>query len=175
MEEAKKKIQDDPNNLWKVFNKKAKGQRKDGMKLKEDGKIIEDEKEIADIFNNFFKEKIDTIKQNIETIPEKDPMEKIHELVAGKAVHFDLRPVSLQETIDALKSLKARKSSGGLSIPKAIAKGAAEVLAVPLHRIINISIRDKVYPKAYKKVKGFPVFKKGSRQDKSCYRMVQKQ
>ena len=66
LEEAKKKIQDDPNNLWKVFNKKAKGQRKDGIKLKEDGKIIEDETEIADIFNNFFKEKIDTIKQSIE-------------------------------------------------------------------------------------------------------------
>ena len=113
------------------------------------------------------------MKQSIETIPEKDPMEKMHELVAGKDVHFDLRPVSLQETIDALKSLKARKSSGGLSIPKAIAKGAAEVLAIPLHRIISISIRDKVYAKAIKKVKGFPVFKKGSRQDKSCFRMVQ--
>ena len=61
----------------------------------------------------------------VENIPEKDPMEKMHELVAGKDVHFDLRPVSLQETIDALKSLKARKSSGGLSISNAIAKGAA--------------------------------------------------
>ena len=85
----------------------------------------------------------------MKRFPEKDPMEKMHELVAGKDVHFDLRPVSLQETIDALKSLKARKSSGGLSISKAIAKGSAEVLAVPLHRIINISIRDKVYLKAF--------------------------
>ena len=42
-----------------------------------------------------------------------------------------------------------------------------EVLAIPVYRKVNISIRDKVYPKEFKRVKGFPVFNKGSRHDKS--------
>ena len=32
-EEAKKQIQEDPNNLWKIFNNTCKGQRKSDLKL----------------------------------------------------------------------------------------------------------------------------------------------
>ena len=44
---------------------------------------------------------------------------------------------------------------------------------MPLQRIINAFIRENKYPSAFENVIGIPVFKKGSRQDNSCYRMVQ--
>ena len=54
-EEAGKLIEEDPNNIWKLFNKTSKGQEDTGIKLKEGDEIIEDEKEVANIFNHFLR------------------------------------------------------------------------------------------------------------------------
>ena len=135
--------------------------------MKEGDRIVDDEKDLENIFNKFFKEKIEKIKDGIETTQEDDPIGKMHELVAGKDLFFEMRPVSLEQTTKALKSLKSKKSSGNSSVPKVVIKGAAEVLALPLQRVINTSIRDGIYPRAFKNVTGIPVFKKGSRQDKA--------
>ena len=125
------------------------------------------------IYSIISKETLENIKNTIEVIPEKDPPGKMTEFVAGRILYFELRLVSLEETLAALKNLKPKRSSGSSSVPKIVVKGAAEVLAVPLQRIINASIREKKFPSAFKNIIGIPVFKKGSRQDKSCYRMVQ--
>jgi hypothetical protein len=47
------------------------------LTLNEDGKIIEDEKEIGNIFNSFFIEKIINLRENIDQTMVKDPTEKL--------------------------------------------------------------------------------------------------
>ena len=83
-------------------------------------------------------------------ILEKESLEKMTEFVAGRNLHFELRPVSLEETLAALKKLKPKRSSGSSSVPKLVVKGASEVLAVPLQRVKNGSIRENKYPSAFK-------------------------
>ena len=88
LEEAKKQIQENPNNMWKIFNNTFKGKRKDGMKLKEGDKIVDNEKDLSNIFNKFFKDKIENIKDSIETIQEDDPIGTMHAFVARKDLFF---------------------------------------------------------------------------------------
>ncbi len=47
------------------------------MILNEDGKIIEDEKEIRNIFNSFFIEKNFNLRENIDQTMVTDPTEKL--------------------------------------------------------------------------------------------------
>ena len=55
--EAGNMIQEDPNSIWKIYNTTVHGRKESKIKLKEDGVIIDDDKEVANIFNRFFKEK----------------------------------------------------------------------------------------------------------------------
>ena len=60
--EAGRPITEDPNNIWKLYNKTVNGKKDVKIKLKEDGKIIDDDHKVANIFNQYFKEKIEDIK-----------------------------------------------------------------------------------------------------------------
>ena len=53
----------DENELWKVVNDITKPRSETSWKLEEDGREVEKEEEIADIFNNYFIEKIDKLKK----------------------------------------------------------------------------------------------------------------
>ena len=50
---------------------------------------------------------------------------------------------------------------------------AHEVLAVPLQRVVNTSIRDRKYPDVFRDEVAMPVLERGSKQDKICYIVVQ--
>jgi hypothetical protein len=66
----------DQREIWKVVNDVISPQFKKSLTLNEDGKIIEDEKEIGNIFNSFFIEKIINLRENIDQTMVTDPTEK---------------------------------------------------------------------------------------------------
>jgi hypothetical protein len=59
-------------------------QVKKSLTVNEDGKIIEDEKEIGNIFNSFFIEKIINLRENIDQTMVTDPTEKLKEKMERK-------------------------------------------------------------------------------------------
>ena len=65
------------NELWKVVNDITKPRSETSWKLEEDGREVEKEEAIADIFNNYFIEKIDKLKINIDKNYVKDHLEKL--------------------------------------------------------------------------------------------------
>ena len=55
----------------------TKGKEKGRVTLQEDGREITEEKEIANTFNNYFRDKINKLKDGIDEKMKKDPLENL--------------------------------------------------------------------------------------------------
>ena len=125
-----------PSEYWKTVRELSPSSD-DGMVLMENGVKITDEKEIGDIINPFFKEKVEGIEREI---PYKNisPTQKLEDNLEGKNLSFSLKTVSEKQVEKAIKSLKNKNSSGVDFISPKIIKLAADIIKKPLHHISNI-------------------------------------
>ena len=69
------------DEVWKVINEVTKPKEDKQWTLREGGREIHDENEIAEIFNQFFIQKIEDLKDNIDATQIKDPTEKLKEKI----------------------------------------------------------------------------------------------
>ena len=69
----------DENEVWKVVKDISNPNRNNNIILTENGKDVSDEKEVAEIFNNFFIEKIEKLKENIDITMIEDPLERLRQ------------------------------------------------------------------------------------------------
>ncbi len=141
-------------------------QVKKSLTLNEEGKIIEDEKEIGKIFNSFFTKIIINLRENIDQKMVRDPTEKLKKKIERKNLRFSLKTVSEKKVYKAICSLKKKKSSGsdGLTLEQLVL--GAKALADPLTRLINSSITSGVFPEAWKEAIITPILKKVTQQKK---------
>ena len=105
-------------------------------------------------------------------LPNKDPLVKLKEKFDGKKLHFSLKKVSEAKVLKTIQGLRNKKSSGRDEVTQEQLKMGAEVLSIPLTRIINNSIEEGVFPEIWKTGVVTPVLKKGSPLEKSNYRPV---
>ena len=162
----------DQKEIWKVVNDVISPQVKKSLTLNEDGKIIEDEKEIGNIFNSFFIEKIINLRENIDQKMVTDPTEKLKKKMERKNLRFSLKTVSEKKVYKAICSLKKKKSSGSDGLTQEQLVLGAKALAAPLTRLINSSITSGVFPEAWKEAIITPILKKGDPTKKENYRPV---
>ena len=156
------------------------GQKREVTKPKEDkqwtpkegGREICDELEIAEIFNQFFVQKIEDLKENSDTTQIKDPTEKLREKVRSKNLHFTLKTVTEKRVAEVMNEMKKKKSAGMDGISQDILLMGADILAAPLTRVINNSISNGTFPINWKKAMVTPLLKKGDPKEKANYRPV---
>ena len=132
------------------------------------GKAVDDSLGIANGFNDFFVNVGPNTEKNVPKVPNKSP-----EQFLKNRVQFDfiLAHVSEEEIIDLITSLPI-KATGHASIPLKWIKIVADLLAVPLCRIINLSFSKGVFPELLKTAKVIPSFKAGSADDVNNYRPI---
>lgn len=70
------------------------------------------------------------------------------------------------------KKLKRKKSTGLDELPPGMLKDCAQHLIVPLHHIINQSLRSSTVPNAWKQAKIVPLFKSGDTNKPENYRPI---
>ena len=112
------------------------------------------------------------IRENIDRRRVEDPTLRLAEKMKNRNHFFQLQPVSEACVLKALKKLKPKKSSGYDGMSQELLKSISSVVALPLHSIINMSIRTGVFPDSWKRSKTIPIFKKGDRMQMSNYRPV---
>ncbi len=83
----------DENEIWKVIKDLANPKSDSTIRLVEDGEIIEDEREVADIFNTFFVSKISDPKDNIDSTKVEDPLTRLKKKMDSKNLKFLLKTV----------------------------------------------------------------------------------
>ena len=130
-------------------------------------KIIDDNKEIATNFNNFFVNAGPNMEEMIPKVPNISPKFPRN----YNQMKFVIAHVSNEEILDIINSLE-NKSTGPSSIPLKMLSIIPDVIILPLAYIINISFLTGVYPNLLKIVKVIPIHKGGSTQDVNNYRPI---
>ena len=162
----------DENEIWKVVNDIIKPRSETKWKLEENGEEIEDEEKIADIFNDYFIEKIEKLKGNINKDYVKEPLERLRKKMERKNLKFTLKTVTEKKVKKAMMSLKKKKSAGNDGISQENLVLGTDTLVIPMTRIINSSISTGIVPEKWKEAIVTPILKKGDSKKKENYRPV---
>ena len=149
-----------PNDFWKIFNKIVDGNNANDIKLIEEGKLIDNEKEIAKKMNEVFHEKVEKIHKEIPNIKNESPTERLEKQLEGRDLYFSLKPVSVSLVKKVIRNRRPSMSSGHIDLPQKIMKNAATILSIPLQTIINQSIRESNFPTEWKTAILHPTYKK---------------
>ena len=160
---------DSANNeseYWKVVNNINKPQSEMKWKLiNEDDVVTENEEEIATKFNEFFVNKIEVLKEKIDTSLKTDPLKALEKKVANKNLKFSLKTVTVKTVTKVMKAMKKKRSSGTDGITQECLLTGVDVLAIPITHIINTSIKTGTFPEHWKEAVVVPILKKGSQTD----------
>ena len=124
-------------------------------------KIIVNQNEIANTFNNFF---VSIGTSTAETIP-KVPIPPERYLKNRNQFNFIIAYVSEEEIIEIINNLDVKKGNGPSSIPTKLLQSIVNLIIVPLCKIINISLATGKFPDAIKIAKVLRLHKKDSTQD----------
>ena len=162
----------DENEIWRIVKEVTSPKNESKWTLIEEGKTINDEQEVAEIFNDFFINKISNIKDNIDQNRVEDPIKRLEEKLKKRKLQFSLKAVTEKSVEKAINSLKMKRSAGADNLTQEQMKLGSSEIVRPLTKIINQSIVEGKFPEAWKKAIVTPVLKKGSLTDKSNYRPV---
>ena len=132
------------------------------------GEKVTDKKTIADSFCNYFTTCVDRLCNVL-------PVNFVWQNSAGineVDTRFGFKPVDEREIYNHLIHLKSSKAPGYDNIPPKLLIDAASVLARPLTFIMNLSMKESIFPKSLKIAKVLPLFKSGDRSSFGNYRPI---
>ena len=114
--------------------------------------------DIANNFNNFFVHVGPQTEKTVPKIPGKTPDQFLNN---RNQLDFIVAHISEQEIVDIIAALPV-KSIGPHSIPIKFLKIVADIVAIPLCQIINLSFSKGIFPELLKTAKIIALFKSGS-------------
>ena len=128
-----------------------------------EGKMIRKQKELANCQVNYYRDKVQKIKNSINK-GNKDPLYylrtaymKWKPVVPVKTFH--LKQVSVQDVRKLLDNLKSSLSHGHDGIDAVTVKAAAAVLAPPIAHVVNLSLGTLRFPAKWKLGRVIPLLK----------------
>ena len=150
-----------------------KGMKSDNsIILCENDKIVNDPKEVTEIFNNFFVNVAKDIgDKNIKIDKTHPSINKIETNRTNKDKLF-FKPINEDFVTKQINKLNIKKATGYDGISPKIIKFAQPVITNPIKVLINKSIDQSVFPEKLKAAQVSPLFKKNNSLDKSNYRPI---
>lgn len=152
-------IKNNPAELWKYVNMKKGATRIPG-KLHDDQSEYNTPKEIVDAFANHFS----NIFSDSSNFDISDTL--------GNNLSFVLSPVVEEDIVPLLASLQNKMTSGEDQLPSFLLKDCKFIFARPLSIIINLAIKNSVFPNRWKRTRITPVFKKNDKTFINNYRPI---
>ena len=164
----------DPKAFWKTVKKIFPGEGKAAVSsINIDGGICTENKKIANGFNKFFVDSVKRLKNSLGAIDNSLYERSNLTNVQGTGTpSFKFETVTPDSIKIHLKKLNTKKSSGLDNISPRLLIDSAEIVAGPLAKIINVSLRDGVIPGEWKCARVIPLFKKGKRNSMDNYRPI---
>ena len=154
----------DENEIWKVAKEIINpNSNSSDWSLKKGDELIQEPFQIANIFNEYFVEKIATLKNNIDAKLIEDPLsilkDKMNKIKDKPSL--SIKQIKPKELKKAFKKLKNKNSVGSDGISQSQLLAGAPSLSEPLRKIFNLSITNGEFPKLWKQAIVTPVLKKG--------------
>ena len=151
------------NNIKKTWEgiRKIANIKKMSMKttqLNIGGRIIDDQTELANTFNNFFANVGPNTENTIPKVPNISPLKFLKDRIQ---VNFIIAHISNEEILDIINALE-NKSTGPSSIPFMLLNLIPDLIIMPLAYNINRSFSTGIFPNLMKIVKVIPIHRDGS-------------
>ena len=144
--------------------------------VKKDGTIQFEALEDTNTLKGFYSELAGLLQEKLPKAPNKFTSQTTKNYYAKTLCNisndFEFPNVSEEDVKKILLSLDTSKAAGMDQIPAKFLRDGAEVLALPLGNIINLSIKLSTFPEECKIAKLKPIFKKGARTDPKNYRTI---
>ena len=131
--------------------------------LENDNLVSEDDRK-ADIFNNYF--------ATIAFLDHSEPLPKLPDFQFLTDARIQNIQTSELEVQRLLSKLNVHKSTGPDAIGNWVLKHCSSSLCKPLTALFNESLNVGIFPSVWKQANVCPVFKKGSKSDKTNYRPI---
>ena len=133
-------------------------------------RTIRDSKDIANSFNEYFSSIGPSLSENIDV----SGQDKSYNGYLTNPVNsqFSFTPVSENEILKIIKSLKNKKSYGIDGISNVLLKSISNEIIKPLTLIISQSLETGIFPNAFKTSKVIPIYKKGDKANLNNYRPI---
>ena len=125
-----------------------------------DGVIVNSPAGLAETMNKFFTNKVRLLREGIPANG-ADPLKVLKETMQDRRCSFSPKPISAEQVLGIIKALKNSKSTGLDNLDTYIVKLVTPIILPALTHVINLSIRDGVFPSIWKKSKVVPLLKKG--------------
>ena len=132
------------------------------------GKIVDESADIASNFNNFFVNVGPETEKTVPRVPNQSPTQFLKN---RNQFEFIVAHISEEDIINIIVAMP-KKSIGPHSIPIQFLKIVADLVAVPLCRIINFSFSQGIFPDMLKIAKVIALFKAGSMEEMNNYRPI---
>ena len=166
-----------PRELWKTIKSlglETKSKSTSNICLKENGVNVFDTKHTANIFKEFFSNLANNLVSKLPKAPNKFGKTYISSYYENLNIEsdFNLNTIEKQTIENILKELKPSKSPAIDGITGKFLKDGANVLALPIAQLCNLSISSSSFPKLCKIAKLKPLFKKGCKTDPQNYRPI---
>jgi len=167
-------VKDNIRDTWKLINNVLNdtvgtGQKPNVTKIKHNDVIIEDQKIIADKFNDYFVNIGQNLAKNIPNIANKSIKDTLPE--PNKYSMF-LTPCTADEITNTVKSLKNSKGIGVDGFSTSVIKQIIPFISNPLSTIFNKSFELGIFPQQLKLAKVTPVYKSDEKMLVCNYRPI---
>ena len=160
-------------STWKIINEeKGKTRSRPIIQfLKTNNNIVNNQKVMANIFNNYFLPVADLLnKVNKRDDKNTNPLHYLQNFT-NKPNKMVWKYATMYE-LEKIKSLKSKNSHGYEEIPNKIIKLSAPFIISPLTYICNEILKTGVFPDRFKYAIFRPIFKKGDKHETSNYRPI---
>lgn len=133
--------------------------------LRENNKLVYDNLSIANTFLEYFSNVGTNLASKIHKNEHSFPSKRILNSMF-------LNPMSINELIDIINSLKTKATAGDDNITSKILKDNHVYLVKPLLYIVNLIFEKGIYPELLKRATIVPIFKSGDKLNKENYRPI---
>lgn len=163
----------DLKKTWKIIkqalNKPLHTKSKYPSEFKIQNKVIENQQDIADQFNDYFS----NIGQTLDKIISNDHPDFKTYLSNKSYPTFIFKPTNETEIKNIISSIKnATLSAGHDEIPGILVKRVGNIISKPLSIIINVSLQQGYFPENLKIAKVVPIHKSGDPSSFTNYRPI---
>jgi len=158
LETVESNISSDCKHLWSFLKNKKNGSTYPNL-MQYGDTFANGEKEICDLFSQYF-----------SSVYENDP--SAPGSITSKNTFCGTLTISSEDVTSRLRKLSVRKGPGPDGLPAVFLRNCSSALGQPLSILFNISLKECVYPRAWKRAHVVPIFKSGLKNRVENYRPV---
>ena len=163
-------------SIWREINKLCYKENKNRNhisripKLVINNKIITEDKEMTNEFNQYFSQVGVNLASKLPPVSSTHGFKRF--LPPSVSNSFVCDSISYTEIQNTIKNLKSKNSSGSDMLNAKLIQEFCQYFIGPLHYIFNLSIQSGVFPSLLKIAKILPIYKKGDHSSVCNYRPI---